>query len=85
LFIFFIFFLAPAYGAGVAELILRIIGRKQGKLVEILGVTMFVIGGMIPIIHDVTLFGMRALLEDWRQFLGIGLAAAALYSRLKFF
>ena len=44
---FFIFFVGPAYGAGIAEMILWITGRKRGPLVEAVGVGSIIVGALI--------------------------------------
>jgi hypothetical protein len=85
-FVFFIFFLAPVYGGGVAELMLKAIGRKHGRLVEFTGAVSFVLGGLIPVMYDVVIYHSPMLfIEDWRQLLGIGIAASACFARLKYF
>ncbi len=86
LFFFFIFFAAPAYGGAVAELMLRVVGRKRGGLVELIGTSAFVVGGILPILFSaIAVHSFFVILGDWRQLLGIGLAAGAVYGRLRYF
>ena len=85
-FFFFIFFLAPMYGCAVAELILKIIGRKHGTMVELVGTAAFVVGGVAPsLVYAFLGHSAIILVQDWRAFLAIGLAASACFGRLKYF
>jgi hypothetical protein len=87
LFFFFIFFAAAAYGGAVGEAMLRAIGRKHGKAVELVGAGSFVGGGLLSMVPGAIHSGMPILqlfMSDWRQLLGIGLAAAACYGRLRY-
>ena len=59
---FFVFLIGPAYGAAVAEVVLRVSGQKRGTLIECIGVGSIVLGALI-------------VLGD--RFLGLSYASAA--------
>jgi len=85
-FFFFIFFGAAAYGAGVAELMLKAIGRKHGRIVEVVGAASLVAGGLVPVLFDLILtHSFVMLFAHWAELLAIGIAASACFGRLKYF
>jgi hypothetical protein len=56
---FFVFFIGPTYGLIVAEIVLRVTGRKRGILIESIGVGSIVVGALIAIGYSV-MTDMRA-------------------------
>jgi hypothetical protein len=84
--IFFVIFLSTAYGGAAGELMLRVNGRKQGNLVQLTAVISMVAGGLGPVIYEVVAYHTFAIvLADWLDFVALGIASAACYSRVKYF
>lgn len=85
---FFVFFIGPAYGGFVAEVVLRFSGRKRGPLIEAVGVGSIVLGALIVLIPRFIKLPLEAiapmLMTSIWPLLGIGLAVAACYGRLKY-
>lgn len=44
---FFVFFIGPVYGTAVAETVLRVSGRKRGRMIEAIGVGSIVVGALV--------------------------------------
>ncbi len=88
---FFVFLLGPAYGAIVAEAVLRSTGRKRGPMVEVVGVGGIVAGAIIAIGGRYHVFfalaGAHPSLLIWLLWplVGVALAISTCYSRLKYF
>ena len=61
---FFVFFIGPAYGTAVAEVVLRASGRKRGRIIETIGIGSIVFGALV-------VFAPRLLL-----LLGVGIPHA---------
>jgi len=83
-FFFFIFFGAGAYGAAIAELMLKAIGRKHGRVVEAVGAASLVAGGLIPVLYFVLVFH-TGIMFHIIQLVAIGIASSACFGRLKYF
>jgi hypothetical protein len=87
---FFVFFVGPAYGALVAEVVLRAAGRKRGRSLEIIGVGSIILGALLvfiprllPLLRHPAAMNMDALGLLWPA-VGFALAISTCYSRLKF-
>ncbi len=96
---FFVFFLGPMYGVAVAEVALRVSGRKRGRIIEAIGVGSIVAGAVIviwfeilPILHlaahgrSITGGDVLAAFGGlaW-PLIGVGLAVASCFSKLRYY
>lgn len=54
---FFIFFVGPIYGTAVAEVVLRVTGRKRGRLIEAIGIGS-ILAGVLVVFGPVLLMSM---------------------------
>jgi len=46
---FFVFFIGPAYGTAIAEVVLRVSGRKRGRLIEAIGIGGICAGALVAL------------------------------------
>jgi hypothetical protein len=89
---FFVLIVGPMYGAVVAEIILRISGRKRGPALEAIGVGSIILGALItalPWLLVTTGIATAAvpvggMLPSLWQLLGCALGASTCYGRLKY-
>jgi MFS family permease len=58
---FFVFFIGPAYGTAIAEVVLRVSGRKRGRLIEAIGIGGICLGALIAL--GPRLLGLLAMLH----------------------
>lgn len=94
---FFVLFAGPIYGAIVAEVVLRVTGRKRGPIIEAIGVGSIIVGALLTFLPELlrligmgsahvvpgTVLAWSVTSVMWRL-LGCGLAASTCYGRLKF-
>jgi hypothetical protein len=73
------FFIGPAVGGLVAEVIRRAVNKRRAREMKWVATSAFLIGVLAP---AVLLFGLQALLIFWVVLLAAGLAASTLYARL---
>jgi hypothetical protein len=83
-FFYFLFLGAGAYGGAVAELMLKAIGRKHGRIVEWVGGISVFAGGLVLIAVYMFMF-QPDFRDDIIDLVAVGIAAGTCFSRLKYF
>jgi len=92
---FFVFFIAPAYGAFLGDMVLRAAGRKRGRIIEVVAIGGLVLGGLVSLGPALLMAVFPAALAHSGMLLslagsaiwkcvGLGLAIAACYGRVHY-